>query len=171
MLAILSSLIRSTTFPAGAATKPPMRCFIASSCYPMRTLIAATIKSCSIPISSLDTALPRSQSSADVWAVDRHGDHAAAGGRLDRQVRHFTLEALLHFLRLLHHARDIHVVTVLQWSSCRPGKSPARPARWSSPSLRPSNHRATSRWVFPTTTRPATLARERDWRRHLRWRR
>src|SRR6185503_9037206 len=38
------------------------------------------------------------------------GDHAAAGGRLDAELRHLLLQALLHLLRLLHHGLDVHNV-------------------------------------------------------------
>ncbi len=41
-------------------------------------------------------------------AVDDDRDHAAAGGGLDGQLRHFTLQALLHLLRLLHHVLNTH---------------------------------------------------------------
>src|SRR5918993_2836376 len=41
-------------------------------------------------------------------AVDDHRDHAAAGGGLNRQLRHFALEAFLHLLRLLHHVLYAH---------------------------------------------------------------
>src|SRR6185436_624881 len=74
-------------------------------------------------------------------AVDRDGDHAAAGGGLHGELRHFTLQALLHLLRLLHHVLDAHrlflSISLRSWS-CRPGRSRARPAPWSWPSLPPS---------------------------------
>jgi hypothetical protein len=41
-------------------------------------------------------------------AVDDHGDHAAAGGGLDGQLRHLALKTLLHLLRLLHHVLYSH---------------------------------------------------------------
>ncbi len=41
-------------------------------------------------------------------AAHRHGDHAAAGRRLDAHVRHLLLKALLHLLRLLHHFLYVH---------------------------------------------------------------
>src|SRR5262245_55053504 len=41
-------------------------------------------------------------------AVDGDRDHAAARSGLHRQLRHFPLQALLHFLRLLHHVLDPH---------------------------------------------------------------
>src|SRR5581483_10510282 len=42
-------------------------------------------------------------------AADGHGDHAAAGGRLDAQLGHLLLQALLHLLRLLHHRLNVHI--------------------------------------------------------------
>src|SRR5439155_13287545 len=44
-------------------------------------------------------------------AADDDGDHAAAGRRLDAEVGHLFLEALLHLLRLLHHRLDVHGVS------------------------------------------------------------
>src|SRR6266542_3541005 len=41
-------------------------------------------------------------------AVHDDGDHAAAGGRLDMRFGHLLLQALLHLLRLFHHALDVH---------------------------------------------------------------
>ena len=41
-------------------------------------------------------------------AADDDGHHAAAGGRLDAQLGHLLLQALLHLLRLLHHGLDVH---------------------------------------------------------------
>ncbi len=41
-------------------------------------------------------------------AVHDDGHHAAAGGRLDAQIVHLLLQALLHLLRLFHHLLDVH---------------------------------------------------------------
>ena len=88
---------------------PPILLAIASSALRCASLIAATIRSCSISTSSFETTSGSIFSDCTcLRAVDDDRDHAAAGVAFDPELGHLLLQALLHLLRLLHHLLNIH---------------------------------------------------------------
>src|SRR5688572_3256997 len=52
-----------------------------------------------------------------LMAVHGDGDHTAPSSGLHGQLGHLLLQALLHFLRLLHHVLDVHRAFAFQRSS------------------------------------------------------